>query len=367
MFPPVLAVGAESKGVFALTNGSRTWLSRNFGALTEPHAFRNFDQAIMDARTQLEINPKVVASDLHPSYMSTAWAIRSALPRVAVQHHHAHIAACMADNDVTDSVIGVCCDGAGCGTDKASWGCEVLRVSPGAFTRLAHLRYFPLPGADAAASQCWRPALSLMLQAFDGELPQETQSVFASVQEQDIQLATRMIRSRMQCPLTSSLGRLFDAVAFILGICQENTYEGQAACMLQAAAEAAEGQAIPVGIGGTTECVELDFAPALRTLWQRKVEGRSASQLAADFHETIAAMLAGQVLAAAERSGTAKVAMSGGCFMNGLLRRQLRQILSAEGIDVLEHRTIPCTDAGLPVGQAMIGAALISAGNSIAM
>ncbi len=360
---PIIAVGAESKGVFCLLSGSRAWLSGDFGVLTVPDSFRAFKAGIESAQSSLGIKPEFVARDLHPSYVSTAWAASSGLKECIVQHHHAHICGCLADNGLLEPVIGICCDGAGCGPDKASWGCEILHVTPTSFERLAHLRYFGLPGSDASAAQCWRPALSLARQAFGDEMPVGMEQVFAEVSAGDRKIVRQLLKAGVQCPQTSSMGRLFDAVAYLLDVCKANTHEAEAACKLQAAAESTKGEALAVEELPGDDGIVIDFSPALREMWKRKVEGRTSAELAADFHETVAAMLVKVAVREARRFGVRHIALSGGCFMNRLLSERVSELVEAEGITALRHKQVSCSDAGLPIGQAVIAAASIVAGN----
>jgi len=356
---PVLAVGAETKGVFCLAHGRRAWVSIDHGALTAAESFRAFRRNITQAQDELRTEAELVARDLHPGYVSTGFARAMGSRECVVQHHHAHIAACMAENGFLDPVVGVCCDGAGCGEDKASWGCEVLRVTPTAFRRVAHLKYFGLPGADAAATQCWRPAFSLARQAFGADFPDDVSRAFEGVEEEHRQITDRMLARGVQCPRTSSLGRLFDAVAYLLGVCRTNTHEGQAACELQAAAESATSSAVALDVAftETASATEIDFGPAIRELFRRSREGADVARLAADFHETIASALARAALEESRCSGVDTVALSGGCFANKLLAGRLAELLRREGFRVLEHKTVSSGDAGVPLGQVLVAAA----------
>ncbi len=354
---PLIALGAESKGVFCLAVDRTAYLSRDFGVLYQPDNYRCYRSAVEAVIRDGGHSVAAVACDMHPNYLSTALAIETGLPRYDVQHHHAHIAACLADNEVAEEVIGLCCDGAGCGSDKASWGCEILVVSPAAFTRAAHLQYFCLPGSDAAAMECWRPALSLAQQAYGRKLPAHVAALFADVPTRDRTIAERLLARGLQCPATSSLGRLFDGLAYLLGICCRNTHEAEAACKLQAAAEQSSGEPLNVDLVATDGVLQLDFAPVVRNLLERRQRGEAVERLAADFHETVAKMLADAAALEAEQRRLRKVAMSGGCLMNRLLADRLRARLTAARLEVLEHRRTPCTDAGLPLGQALVAAA----------
>lgn len=355
---PILAVGAESKGAFCLVEGEGAWLSDAFGSLLEPASFRRYQTALRRMAASTGQNLRAVACDLHPQYLSRQAATYWNIPKIAVQHHHAHVAACMAEHGITGPVIGVCCDGAGYGTDGASWGCEVLCATPEEFTRVAHLRYFRLPGSDAAAAECWRPAWSLVRQTYGADVPAAVLAQFAEQAASDLQVADALLARGVQSPLTSSLGRLFDAVAYLLGICRSNSREADAARRLQAAAEDAQpGRILPHRVLAENGCRVLDFAPAIRAMMERKFAGEDVRQLAADFHETIAAVVAGQAIAAASAWQVDSVVLSGGCMANRLLVRLLKHYLASPHLSVFEHVRVPCSDAGLPLGQAFIGAA----------
>jgi len=355
---PILAVGAESKGAFCLVEGKMAWLSDAFGSLLEPSNFRRYQTALRRTATATGRDLRVFACDLHPQYLSRQAATYGNTPMISVQHHHAHMAACMAEHGITGPVIGVCCDGAGYGTDGASWGCEVLYATPAEFTRIGHLRYFGLPGSDAAAAECWRPAWSLVRQAYGADVPAAVRAQFAGQAASDLQVADALLARGVQSPLTSSLGRLFDAVAYLLGICRSNTREADAARRLQAAAEDAQpGWIMPNRVLAENGCRVLDFAPAIRAMMERKLAGADVRQLAADFHETIAAVIAGQVISAASAWRVNAVVLSGGCMANRLLVRLLKHRLASPSLSVFEHVRVPCSDAGLPLGQAYISAA----------
>jgi hydrogenase maturation protein HypF len=355
---PWMAVGAESKGAFCIADGARAFVSRSFGSLLEPDNYRRYRAALARAQDHLAIVPERLACDMHPGYLSTVHATTSGKPVFSVQHHHAHIAACLAEHGRCEPVIGIVCDGAGCGADKASWGCEVLRVEPASFDRLAHLKYFQLPGSDKSALQCWRPAYSLCRDAFGGALPADIKKRhFAAVPTRDLTMAERILQSGFQSPATSSLGRLFDVVAYLLGLCRENEHEAQAAIALETAAGGKQGSPLPFELDTSGHLTILDMAPAMRALIERRSSGVNATQLAADFHETIAMALAGIAIKEAARHDLDTVALSGGCLANKLLTRDLTARLRGAALDVLNHRVVSCGDAGVPLGQAFVAAA----------
>ncbi len=356
---PVVAVGAESKGAFCIAAGGRAWMSVDFGPLSVPANFRRFCAAVEDARRDTGVTPQIVACDMHPSYVSTGYAGDLGMRVCRVQHHHAHVASCLTEHGMHEPVVGICGDGAGYGPDKASWGCEVLHVEPDRFRRLAHLRYFGLPGSDKAATECWRPALSFALQAYGGQLPPYVRDCFAGVPADQRTFAERMIERSVQCPQTSSLGRLFDVTAFLLAVCLQNESEGQAAIALQKAAERSNGSPLAVEVAEVDGVQRIDFAPAMRDMLERKAKGVDVCRLAADFHETVAVVLARVAAEHARGGGLTQVALSGGCFANGFLTARVKALLERDGITVLAHERVSTGDAGLALGQAMVAGAQV--------
>lgn len=366
----VLAVGGELKTTICFYRGRDAILSEHLGDLKSPPTYRHFTETIDELGALLRCEPAVVAHDLHPAYLSTEYARRQARPQIAVQHHHAHIASCLADNGADGPVIGLACDGTGYGPDGAIWGCEVLIADEASFTRAGHLRYFGLPGGDAAAAETARPALSLLSQVAELGLA-ERPAGLAEKRGYDrakAEAVLDMVRRGVNCPPTSSLGRLFDAAAFLAGLCVENGHEAQAAMALEAAARVGavrtaspnERGAYPYGIsdGGTADApLELDWRPMLAALVADLDAGAEAPLVAARFHETIARMVADAAAQVAARSGISKVALSGGCFANQIVLGRVRGLLTTAGLRVLEHRRVPPGDGGLALGQAVVAAA----------
>jgi hydrogenase maturation protein HypF len=358
---PVLAVGAESKGAFCVASGGVARLSHAYGSLLDADAYRRYHADLSRAVVAFGADDLAIACDLHPQYLSTQSARNLGGSVHPVQHHHAHVAACMVEHGLTVPVIGVCCDGAGLGDDGASWGCEVLAVTPQSCRRLAHLGYFGLPGSDRAAAECWRPAFALAKRVYPTTWPGDVAGLFDGVPVRDLRIVEQLLVRGWQCPRTSSLGRLFDAVAFLLGICQRNGREAEAAQALQRAAEqGGAGRVLPVDRHETAGLVQWDIAPTIGALIAGRWGGAAVTRLAADFHETIAALLADEALAAARRAGLNKVVLTGGCLLNQLLASRLQERLTAGGVEVLEHVRASCGDGGLALGQAYIVAARLA-------
>ena len=368
---PVLALGGELKSAVCILKGNEAVLSKPVGDLGVPENYRAFLAAVEEIQQRLCVRPGIIAYDLHPQYAATRYALSRASSKnpnspnkrtIAVQHHHAHIVSCMVENGLSGEVIGVACDGTGYGADGTIWGCEVLTCDVADFRRTGHLRTFPLPGGDAAAIETWRPAVGLLTETFGKDWPDAARAVTGRIDPHTLSLT----RSRLAWPnaritRTSSLGRLFDGVAFLLGICDRNDTEAQAPIALEALAGAAPDTAtcnwtlndLPDG------AVEMDFRPMIREIIDG---GRSREQFARAFHETVAAMLGACAGRLAERTGHKRVVLSGGCFANRLLLGQLVNLLRADGRDVYVHHRVSTGDAGIALGQAATAAARINKG-----
>ncbi len=336
--PAVLAVGAHLKNTVAIAAGRQVFVSQHVGDLDTAESRAAFERAIEDLCRLYRFEPRLVACDMHPDYASTAWARRSGLPVIAVQHHQAHVAACAAENDVRGEYLGVGWDGTGYGLDATVWGGEFFLAGGDEFERVAHLRPFRLPGGEAAIREGWRPAASLLWEIFgaDGipELPSRP-------------LILRMLESGVNSPLTTSVGRLFDAVASIAGLAQENRFEGQAAMLLERA----------IGPLATSDCYPLretdgaaDWAPLVEAVRADAAKKTPAALIAARFHNA----LAGWILAVAERIGVSNVVLSGGVFQNSYLVERTVALLESRGFRVATHQRVPPNDGGIALGQAVL-------------
>ena len=365
--PSVLAAGAEMKNAFCLTRDDRAFLSHHIGEMGCHETLRSFEDGIDHFGRLFRIEPKLVAHDLHPDYHATRVALRRAarggLPAVGVQHHHAHIASCMADNGLTQGrrVIGVCFDGAGFGPDGAIWGGEFLVCGYGGYERVSHLRYVPLPGGDAAAKKPYRAALSYLRQAhldWSAELP----PVLAAGEE-EVQIIAQQLHAGVNSPPTSSMGRLFDAFASLIGACHRNFYEAQAAAELETLANAAgagDGE-YPFEIAEH----DIDAAPVIRRAVEDLRLGVSPVVMAHRFHTGVARMVVSQCCGMRERSGIGEVALSGGVWQNMLLLQLSMAMLQKQGFEVLVHREVPANDGGIALGQASVAIARSLSGAAI--
>jgi hydrogenase maturation protein HypF len=327
---PIVAAGAELKATFCVARGAEAFLSPHLGDLDSEDAYRAFRTDLALYLEMLAVEPQLVACDLHPEYLSTKWAHAQGLPVVEVQHHHAHAAACLAEHGVEEA-LALVFDGTGYGTDGTLWGGELLHARLGSFDRVRHLDPVPLPGGEAAVREPWRMA-ALHLERAGLPVP------WPEWGEARASLA-------VNAPLSSGMGRLFDAVAALLGVCERVTYEGQAAIELERLAERGRGAAWGWRFGDPTALVA-DCRAQLR-------RGIAAADVARGFHETVAAAAAA---ACAECGLADSVVLSGGTFQNRLLAAGTRSRLERHGLRVLEHARVPANDGGVAYGQAVVAA-----------
>jgi hydrogenase maturation protein HypF len=361
---PILAVGGHLKNTIALTSGDQIMLSQHLGDLSTLEAFEAFHRAVDDLQRLLDVQPKLVACDLHPDYRSTLFAQefaeRHAVPLVRVQHHHAHVAACMAEHGLDGEVLGVAWDGSGYGTDGRIWGGEFLVAEYSGFRRLAHLRPFRLPGGELAMRQPWRCAFSVLWEIYGESVAvQELAARQGDRGERDV--LSVLLRTGMASPETTSMGRLFDAVSSLAGFRDVVSFEGQAAMTLEFAAERYEQLApgnetsypFPLAPGEDTHAMWVaDWRPLIESLLQERRTGSSPERIAYRFHLGLADLI-GHV---ADQAALPRVVLTGGCFQNTLLLRLARRRLEQAGFTVYTHRLVPPNDGGLSLGQAVVAA-----------
>ncbi len=357
----ILACGAELKNTLCLTKGRYAILSQHIGDLENYETLVFFEETLANLKKLFRVEPRAVAYDLHPQYMSTQFAQRLPLePKVGVQHHHAHIASCMAENHLTGKVIGVAFDGTGYGTDGKIWGGEFLVADFVGFERRAHLRYVPLPGGDAAVRQPWRMALSYLRDALgEGRFSAR----FADqVPQQNIAIVERMLARRLNCVDTSSCGRLFDAVSSIVGVRHEVTFEGQAAIELEMVADSSVERAYPYAIT-EGDVAQLDMRLMIEAIMRDLSLGITAGEISAAFHNTLAAAIAEVCRRIREAEKLSRVCLSGGTFQNMFLLQRAAAGLRGSGFEVFLHTKVPPNDGGIALGQAVIANALLAAGD----
>ncbi|GFE57198.1 carbamoyltransferase HypF [Geobacter sp. AOG1] len=352
----VLAVGAELKAAVCLTRGNQAFLSQHIGDLQNAATLVSMDESVAHLQRLLDVQPEMVAHDLHPDYLSTAYAGGIAdLPALAVQHHHAHLAACMAENGLEGETVGVIFDGTGYGLDGAIWGGEFLLGDYRGFRRVGQFRYVPLPGGDAAVREPYRMAISWLHRAYGATLFALPLPFLADVGETERGILLRMLERGINSPPTSSCGRLFDAAAAILGVRSRISYEGQAAIELEALAEAgAAGEPFPFALSYEDDRQVLDFAPLFKAMTDELLAGGCRAGLARRFHATVALAAASVCDEVRKNSGVNRVALSGGVFQNRLLIEEMVMLLRVRGFEVHTHRLVPPNDGGIALGQAVI-------------
>jgi hydrogenase maturation protein HypF len=354
---PILALGGHLKAVFALGRERHAILSHHLGDLEHYEAYQSFVDAVAHYQRLFALEPQWIVHDLHPDYATTRYARQCpSVKTLAVQHHHAHLASCLADNGVDEPAIGVIFDGAGLGTDGAIWGGEFLVGDYRDCRRAAHLRYVPMPGGEAAVRQPWRMAVSHLVDA-----GVDTAGYLGDVSIAEVKTARQMMARRLNAPQTSSVGRLFDAIAALGGVRSRVDYEGQAAMELEclAAESASEGEyPFVVSEGATPEtALVVDTRPLIVAAAGDVQRGASAGVVARRFHTTLLKMTVEVCQLLRERTGIDAVALSGGVFMNALLLEGVEPLLETAGFRVYRHHQVPPNDGGLCLGQLAIAAA----------
>ena len=345
----ILACGAEQKASFCISKEDYVFPCQHIGDLKNLETLENYERQILHFQRLFDIVPQAVACDMHPDYMSTEYAQRRAardgIPIVYVQHHHAHMAACMADNSLPGPVIGLVWDGTGLGTDGTSWGAECLAGGYGGFERLGSIRPIPLIGGDRAVKESFRVAYALLREAGCDVSGVENAGALGRVYD-----------ARLNCPLSSGMGRLFDGVAAILGIKTHCSYEGQGAVLLEAAA-ADDGGVYDCPLEGAP--LRFDWRPMIRAVTAGMAQGVDTGVIAARFMNTLVEMAAAQCIAARAETGISTVVLSGGSFQNMYIMRRLPPRLEREGFAVYHHSRVSANDEGLSLGQLMIAQAAL--------
>jgi hydrogenase maturation protein HypF len=356
--PALLAVGGQLKNSVAITAGSQVFISQHIGDLETEAAFRAFQDAIESLQRLYGVTPERYLCDLHPEYLSSKYARERGLSYDSIQHHFAHVAACMAENELDGKVLGVAWDGTGYGPDGTIWGGEFLLTDGAAFRRIASLRRFRLPGGERAIREPRRTALGLLYEIFGDELFELDQVIpLGDFSSAELSLLKPMVKKGVNSPYTSSAGRLFDAVSALVGLCQRTRFEGQAAMELEFAAENAstserypflysvgkyEGEHDPAWI--------IDWEPMIRNVLSDIAAGSLRSAMAAKFHNTLSEL----IVETASRVGEKRVVLSGGCFQNRYLSERVITRLEAEGFHPYWHQRVPPNDGGIALGQIFV-------------
>lgn len=347
---PIIACGAEQKASFALSKGNYVFLSQHIGDLKNIETFDNYVSQTRHFEHMFDIIPAAAVCDLHPDYMSTDFAQSLRLPLVRVQHHHAHMASCMADNLLEGRVIGLVWDGTGLGTDGKIWGGECLIGGYKEFERFGSIREIPLIGGDRATKEIDRVGYALLRES-GCETPESGSSAMYEM----------MLSSNINCPYSSGMGRLFDGMAAILGIREKCSYEGQGAVLLEACAVDGEGGLYPYALTGTP--LRYDWRETVRSAVSERDAGVPTGAVAAKFMNTLIAMACEMCAAAREKSGLDRVVLSGGSFQNMYIMERLPEALRQRGFEVYTHRRVSPNDEGLSLGQLMAADAILREDN----
>jgi hydrogenase maturation protein HypF len=360
---PLLACGGHLKNTFCLGKDRHAFLSHHIGDLENYETLDSFAKGIEHFKNLFDVEPRVVAHDLHPDYLSTKYALAVAgMTKIGVQHHHAHIASCMAEHGLAGPVIGVAFDGLGYGADGTIWGGEFLVADLIQYARRAHFRHVPMAGGNHAIREPWRMAVSYLRDAF-GKDPRSLQLAgWENIATKKIEIVTSMIERQLNTVETSSCGRLFDAVASILSLRHESNYEGQAAVELEAIATDGIAASYSFDIGSTSPA-EIDMRPAIDQIVREIRMKVPVNVIAAKFHNTIIAVIMQVCQRLRDSDGLKQVCLSGGTFQNGYLLERVIPALGERGFAVYMNRRVPPNDGGIALGQAAIANAVIARGS----
>jgi hydrogenase maturation protein HypF len=348
----ILACGAELKNTFALGKDQQCILSQHIGDLKNLETYEFFVESIDRFSKLFRFKPAVIACDQHPDYSSSRYAAESGLPLIKVQHHHAHIVSVMAEHNVTEQIIGVSFDGTGLGDDQAIWGGEFFVCDNQTYQRVSHIRYKPMPGGDAAAMHPWRMAVSYLYSVFGAGFLNMNLPMLKSVNPNSINLLVQAIDKNFNVPMTSSAGRLFDAVAAICGICTTHAYEAEGPMLLEAMADKYCKLNYPYEI----KEAEISFDPLIEALTIDVITQQPMPYISARFHNTIADAILHQCLQISANTGIHTVALSGGVFMNNYLLAKTENLLKTNNFKVITNFKVPVNDGGLSLGQLVSAA-----------
>ncbi|GBD93845.1 carbamoyltransferase HypF [bacterium BMS3Abin05] len=356
----ILACGAELKNTVALSRKNTIFISQHIGNLDNPAALDFFKNTIGHLQEILEITPEVIAYDYHPEYFSTKWALQQAgLPKIGIQHHHAHLASVMAENGVFESTIGIILDGTGFGTDGTIWGGEVLVGDAAEFHRCAWLEPFHLPGGTAAILQPWRTAVSVLYETFGAQNLMPDIPFIKNIPRDKLDVILKLIQRKINSPKTSSCGRLFDAVSSLLGICQSVQYEAQAAIELEMKAADSEEGIYKKALLEDFKGGAIPVKPLIRAIVTDLLGKKPIEAIAARFHRTLAELFLQAAEFAREKYGIRRVGLSGGVFQNVKFFEGLLHRLQQQNFEVLTHTAVPTNDGGLALGQVVIADAIL--------
>lgn len=354
---PILAVGGELKNTFCFLRNNNAFLSHHIGDLENIETFRSFEEGINHYKRLFDLKPELIVYDLHLRYLSTQYALNSPVnKKIGVQHHHAHIVSCMADNEISGEVIGIALDGVGYGSDGKLWGCEFMKADERNFTRYLHLRYMKLPGGEKAIREPWRGAMACLKDVCGESFHKLNLNFLKDIGEQKINFIEKMLEKNISCPEISSAGRLFDAAASLMGIRNFCNFEGQAAVEMEMRASGNETGEYPVMIieGDSTPSPGIiDYRPILEAIIHDLDKGVEIPVMAGKFHNTMARMVLEGAKHVSRVTCIKRVVLSGGVFQNMLLLEKSLAMLENAGFETFIHCRVPTNDGGISLGQAV--------------
>lgn len=356
-YPDVLALGSYLKSTACIVTGKRAYLSPHIGDLETPEARDFLLESVNLIKSIAKTSPKTIACDMHPDYFSTSLAKQMEPENlVQVQHHHAHIVSCMAENHVSGDVIGIAMDGTGYGLDNTIWGGEFLIADERNFTRAGHLKNVIISGGESSIRQIWRIALSLIKDVHPDSWKQIAKELNFCLSEEDLELFESAIEKRINCFTTSSLGRLFDAVSCLIGIKNRVSFEGQAAMELEAIVEPGHDTVLGFSIYPGKDSHILDLMPAIKDIIEMRINHRELKYMATAFHLTLVSAFTNMAERIREEENLNRVLLSGGCFQNRILLEGCVNRMEKKGFEVFTHSLVPANDGGISLGQAVCAA-----------
>jgi len=362
--PDVLGCGADIKNIFTLTKGSFAIPSQHIGDMENYETLRFFEESLENLKDVYRVNPTALAYDLHPMYLSTQWALKQKdMKKIGIQHHYAHVASVMAEKGLKEKVVGISFDGTGYGTDGNLWGGEFLIADLKGFNRAGHFKYVPLPGGEAAVREPWRIAVSLI----KGTAGDEAMSFLKSIGfvdrygEEKIAGIMKIVDKKQFSPLSSGAGRLFDAISAMIGVCDKNTFEGEAAIALEAITRPDIVDYYPVDLK-FKEPVEIDFSRTVLRIIEDLIRGEDKGVISSKFHNTLVTAIERVVDMLSSLYSLREVVLCGGVFQNMYLLERTISSLRSTGMKVYIHEKVPTNDAGISLGQAYIIREILKAG-----
>lgn len=347
----ILATGAELVNCFCIGKGNQAIMSQHIGDLKNMETYEFFTESIERHKKLFRFEPKLIVTDLHPDYLSTRYAVETGLPVVRVQHHHAHIASCMAEHGLDEPVIGVAMDGTGLGDDGNIWGSEFMVCDYKSYERKAHFKYIPLPGGDKVTHEPWRTAVSILYGVYGAEFLNFSLPFLHNIPQENIRMICAAIDKKINSPLSSGAGRVFDAVSALINLCPVSRFHAEAPMRLESAIDHSETQSYDFLPGSS-----ISFQPMIRQIVEDILNKTPQPIISARFHNTIAEVIFHAVASINRETGIRIVALSGGSFQNKYLTERVEKALSKDGFFVYSQHTIPCNDGGIALGQMMIGA-----------